>query len=160
MLHKKYFLTLILVFGLMISGMFKISIAKDVDTPAEVTIENTYQNPKKYEPCKFSHKKHAEEYTLDEKGEKKIACDSCHHVYENGKNTWEKGQAVKKCNTDSCHPGNQNLSHAQAKKLSQEEKVKEISWAYHENCIMCHKAVKNVKPNAWTSCAKCHTKKK
>ena len=164
MLYKKFILTLILVSALVISCMFKISIAKDknVDVPTEVTIENKYKNPKKYVGSKFTHKKHAEEYKTD-KGEK-IACDSCHHVYKDGKNTWKEGDKVAKCIT--CHSEIQNLSPSKAKKLSQEEKVKEISWAYHENCYMCHKAVKKAakiakeQSKAWTSCAKCHPRKK
>ena len=56
--------------------------------------------------------------------------------------------------------GVQNLSPSKAKKLSKAEQIKELSWAYHENCYNCHKAVKavNKKANAPKSCGKCHKK--
>ena len=95
MLYKKFFLTLILVSGLVISGMFKISIAKEkkADVPDDVTIDNKYEKAKKYVGSKFSHKKHADEYKND-KGEK-IACDSCHHDYKDGKNIWKEGKKLR-----------------------------------------------------------------
>ena len=158
MLNKKYFWAPILIFTLIISAMLISVPAKAADVPDDVVIENTYLKAKIYEACKLSHKKHSEEY-VDPLG-KKIACKDCHHVYEDGKNVWEVGKPVAKCMT--CHNGNQNLSPSKTKKMAKEEKVKEIAWAYHENCYMCHKAVKKVnkKSKAWTSCVKCHPKKK
>ena len=151
---------LVIFFFVVVSGMVGISAveggekAQKVDD--EILIQNKYEKDKGYEKSLLTHKKHAEEYKND-KGET-IECADCHHVYKTGVNVWKKGDKVDKCVT--CHSGTKNLSPSKAKKLKKEEQVKELAWAYHENCYNCHKAVKavNKKANAPKSCAKCHKK--
>ena len=107
-------------------GSVKPSLADNPEAPQEpdkINIENTYENSKKYEHTLFSHKKHAEEYK-NPKGEK-ITCDSCHHVYKDGKNVWKKGDKISKCN--SCHKGSKNLSLKTAEKLPEKEMILELS---------------------------------
>jgi len=151
---------LVIFFFIAISGMVGISAVeggkKAQEVKDEFNIQNKYGKDKGYEASLLSHKKHAEEYK-NEKGEK-IKCDDCHHVYKDGKNVWKEGDHVDKC--VKCHSGLKNLSPSKARKLKPEEQVKELSWAYHENCYNCHKAVKavNKKANAPKSCAKCHKK--
>ena len=164
MFHKKNLLSFMLVV-ILISGMIGIATAEVKDT---FTIENEYEKAKKYEACPLSHKKHAEEYT-DGK-ENKIGCVGCHHVYKDEKNVLheekkdgkivlkegDKIVTVQKCT--ACHSGKANLKPNEAKKLPKEKMENERSWAYHEKCYGCHKAVKaaNKKTNAPSSCGKCH----
>jgi len=93
----------------------------------------------------FSHKKHAEEY--------KVACDQCHHIYKDGKNTWKQGdevQACDKCHTDATQQGEM--------KLPPDQKKLNLKFAFHTNCQPCHKKAKAEKPDstAPTTCAGCH----
>ena len=153
---SKRCLWLVIFVFIVMGAMVSFSAVEAGDVADEIKIDNKYENPKGYEASLLTHKKHAEEYK-NEKGEQ-IKCEDCHHVYKDGKNVWKKGQKVDKC--VKCHSGLQNLSPSKAKKLSKEEQVKELSWAFHENCYNCHKDVKavNKKANAPKSCAKCHKK--
>ena len=155
---KKAIWLVVFVFMVM-SGIVGISVHEAVcaqKVQDEIQLDNKYQNPKGYEASLLTHKKHSQEYK-NEKGEP-IKCSDCHHVYKDGKNSWKEGDHVDKC--VKCHSSTQNLSPSKANKLSKEEQVKELSWAFHENCYNCHKAVKavNKDANAPKSCAKCHKK--
>ena len=96
----------------------------------------------------FTHEKHLEDYD--------IACDECHHVYENGKNVWEEGMPVAKC--EACH--NEKTVRGESK-LSPELKKKNLKLAFHRNCQKCHRKLKreDSQSKAPTVCTKCHTKK-
>ena len=81
---------------LSIAVLFMFSVAFLVfaaDAPENITLKSALWPTPTKTPVEFSHKKHSEEY--------KVACDQCHHVYQDGKNTWKQGDAVKKC--DECH---------------------------------------------------------
>jgi hypothetical protein len=81
----------------------------------------------------FSHDLHAETY--------QVSCDTCHHVYENGKNVWQEGDPVQLCS--DCHGGSKA----------------ELVNAYHMNCWGCHKRIKQDYSAAdapTSNCAKCH----
>ncbi len=104
----------------------------------------------------FSHKKHSADY--------KLSCTECHHVYENGKNTWKEGDKVQKCT--ECHkvaltPQKDKEAY---QKLKKKEKKNAYYWAIHENCVKCHKKFKKKDKVKYkkipTVCAKCHPKKK
>jgi len=94
---------------------------------------------------KFTHKRHAVDL--------KISCTECHHVYKDGKNTWKKGDAVKKC--DSCHSVAKPMA-----QLSPQEKKQMASpeLAFHKNCKECHMAAKKQGKKAPVACGKCHGK--
>lgn len=166
---------LVIFFFIVVSGMVGISAVeggekaqkvegakKAQKVEDEILLQNKYEKDKGYEASLFTHKKHGEEYKND-KGEA-IECADCHHLYKTGVNVWKEGDHVDKC--IKCHNGVKNYSPSKPKKLlkegklTKEEMVKELSWAYHENCYNCHKAVKavNKKANAPKSCAKCHKK--
>lgn len=89
--------------------------------------------PKTEPKTLFSHDLHAETYKVD--------CESCHHVYEDGKNVWKEGDPVQLCS--DCHGGSKA----------------ELVQAYHMNCWGCHKRIRADYPEADTptsKCARCH----
>ena len=96
----------------------------------------------------FSHKKHNEEY--------KLACDQCHHVYKDGKNTWKEGDPVQLC--DACHT---EATTQGVKKLPPDQLKLNLYNAIHVNCQGCHQKMKKDKPDskAPTTCSGCHPPK-
>ena len=110
----------------------------------EVVISSELWGEKKYEDVTFAHNKHAVE--------RNIACDHCHHVYEDGKNTWQKGQAVQKC--AECHTS--NITGKELREASEEEKKLSLYNAFHDQCRGCHKE----QEKGPVKCTECHNKKK
>lgn len=96
---------------------------------------------------KFPHKAHATTHN--------IACTECHHIYEDGKNVWNKGMPVAKCET--CH---NEPTVRREKQLPPEEQKKNLKLAFHDNCRGCHREVKkeNSETTAPMSCNQCHEK--
>jgi hypothetical protein len=105
-------------------------------------------------PVKFDHAKH---FTYD--------CRTCHHK-------WEGTAKIASCTTSNCHdllkaPKNPTRYLAYTK-----EGIKYYKYAYHENCIGCHKKLKAKQIKAEmsykklekkeqilpTSCDDCHPK--
>jgi len=82
----------------------------------------------------FTHKKHSVDY--------KLKCDSCHHVYKDGKNVWKEGDKVDMCS--ACHKSPKK----------NEGKVLSLYNAFHKNCKDCHKEMKK----GPTKCNECHPK--
>lgn len=102
----------------------------------EIIIENQGYTEDKKKPVKLSHKKHAEEY--------EIACDSCHHVYQEGENTWKQGDPVEKC--VACHDP-----------VEDQDNVIRLQRAFHKNCRDCHKQVTLEGREApYKKCTECH----
>ena len=102
----------------------------------EIIIENQgYVNDRR-KPVNLSHKKHSEEY--------EIACDSCHHVYQEGENIWKQGDPVEKCVT--CHDP-----------VEDQGNVIKLQSAFHRNCRDCHKEVTQEGREApYKKCTDCH----
>ncbi len=122
------------------------------EAPADIVIHSPLWPKKLYGDPKLSHQKHTTEYN--------IKCVDCHHVYENGKNVWQEGQDVQKC--ESCHTC---LKTARAlKKATPEEKKLSLQKAFHDNCKGCHKGLAKkpgtTKSTAPVKCLECHPKKK
>lgn len=92
-------------------------------------------------PVTFSHRKHAKDYG--------ISCWDCHHVYEDGVNTWSPWEGAEKCS--ECHDPDEKMDGA----------VK-LQTAYHINCKNCHKAMagEKKKTGPYRKCLTCHEKKK
>ena len=121
------------------------------EAPDNITMDSPVFGKHKKALVTLSHKKHAEDY--------KIACETCHHVYEGKKNVWKKGDKVDKCTT--CH---KEAKAPKAKKgepkMSKADKIKDYYYsAIHENCVGCHKAEKKKGKNAPSACKDCHPKK-
>lgn len=92
----------------------------------------------------FSHKKHNEEYS--------VACKDCHHIFEDGKNVWEEGQEVKKC--QACHTVVKPIA-----ECSPAEKKLHLQKSIHDNCKGCHMVLKKEKkPAGPIKCLECHPK--
>ena len=85
-------------------------------------------------PVGFNHMNHAGKY-----GGK---CQRCHHVFVDGKNTWQEGDKVVRCQVCHNEPATQ---HGKAIGLFQ---------AFHANCQSCHKVAP--KSSADNPCAFCH----
>ncbi|MBW1641603.1 MAG: cytochrome c3 family protein [Deltaproteobacteria bacterium] len=98
-------------------------------------------------PVKFTHDKHSKEY--------KVACNDCHHIYENGKNVWKEGMEVDKC--EVCH---NEPTVKREKTLSPDVQKKNLKLAFHNNCRACHRKIKSEDPaiKAPTTCSGCHDK--
>ena len=97
----------------------------------------------------FTHDKHTKVH--------EVACNECHHVYEQGKNVWEEGMPVQKC--EACHdePTIRN-----EKKLPPDMQKRNLKLAFHGNCRGCHKPLKKENPESQipVTCSQCHPKKK
>lgn len=123
------------------------------DVPDTVTMESKVYPKLTKGPVTFSHKKHSDH--------KDIGCTECHHVYEDGKNTWKEGDEVQKC--EACHK-----EPAKAKddktKMSKAEKIKKYhKAAIHANCKNCHKKMIDKESELGKTikkCTGCHPKKK
>ena len=103
----------------------------------EIIIENQGYTEDIKKPVKLSHKKHAEEY--------EIACDSCHHVYEEGENIWKEGDPVEKCVV--CHDP-----------VADQDGVIKLQSAFHKNCRDCHREVtQEGKEAPYKKCTACHS---
>ncbi len=107
------------------------------DVPDEVSISNEGYASDKKGPVKLTHKKHVEDY--------EAACESCHHVYEDGENVWKEGDPVQQCS--ECHDYEKS-----------EGNILKLQLAYHKNCKECHKdAYKEGNKNApFRKCNGCH----
>ncbi|MBN1832682.1 MAG: cytochrome c3 family protein [Deltaproteobacteria bacterium] len=103
----------------------------------EIIIENKgYMNDKK-KPVKLNHKKHSEEY--------EIACDHCHHLYQDGTNVWKEGDSVQKC--AACHDP-----------MGDDANVMKLQSAFHKNCRDCHKEMSEEGREApYKKCGDCHS---
>jgi len=129
---------------LVLAAVFVV-VAADQQAPDTITIKDSLWTAHTKAPVTFTHKKHAEEY--------KIACDECHHKYENGKNVWKQGNPVQKC--DACH--NEPTIEGE-KKLPPDQQKLNLKLAFHGNCQGCHQKLKKEDPNtkAPVTCTGCH----
>ena len=85
-------------------------------------------------PVGFNHMNHAGKYG--------VKCQQCHHVFVDGKNTWQVGDKVVRCQV--CHN----------EPATQHGKVVGLFQAFHANCQSCHKIAP--KSAADNPCAFCH----
>ncbi len=123
-------------------------IGKTEMPPAEILILSPLWKKHTRPGVGFSHENHEKKY--------QIACMDCHHIYEDGKNVWEKGMPVSKC--EICH--NEGTVKGETK-LSPDVKKKNLKLAFHGNCRGCHRKLKreNSESKAPTVCSKCHSRK-
>jgi len=100
-------------------------------------------------PVMFPHDKHQKEFN--------IACNECHHIYENGKNVWNKDLKPAKCET--CHT---EPTVIKEKSLSLDLQKKNLKLAFHNKCLGCHRKRKAENPElkSPTTCTGCHKKGK
>jgi hypothetical protein len=85
-------------------------------------------------PVRFSHLRHPKPG---------IACETCHHDYQEGRNLWREGQPVEKC--QACHG------------LIPKAGVLDAQEAFHRQCKGCHLAKrKKRQPAGPIKCEGCH----
>lgn len=85
-------------------------------------------------PVKFSHRRHPKP---------DIACEKCHHDYQEGRNLWREGQPVEKC--QACHD------------LTPKADILDAKEAFHRQCKGCHLARRKVRqPAGPIKCKGCH----
>jgi hypothetical protein len=133
---------------LSIAVLFLFSVAFLVyaaEPPEKITLKDSLWPSPTKTPVEFNHKKHSEEY--------KVACDQCHHIYQDGKNTWKQGDAVQPC--DKCHT---EATFQGEKKLPPDQQKLNLKLAFHNNCVGCHQKLKkeNAESKAPVTCAQCH----
>ena len=112
--------------------------------PAEFAIaSDLWENKTKGAPI-FTHEKHVKVH--------KVECNECHHIYEDGKNTWKDGITVTKCGECHDEPTIKNET-----KLPPEDQKKNLKLAFHNNCRACHKTLKKENPEtkAPVTCKQC-----
>ena len=148
----KRFLTVLAVAVLMCSVvLLGLSGAAEQKADEVMDIQAALWSTHTKGPVNFQHKKHAKEYN--------IKCESCHHVYKDGKNTWKEGDKVQKCM--ECH---NEATIKGEKKLPKDKQALNLKLAYHKNCQGCHKKMKKQDKAKYgkipTTCIKCHTKSK
>lgn len=98
-------------------------------------------------PVIFPHDKHNKEF--------KIACNECHHIYENGKNVWNEDIKPDKC--EKCH---NEPTVKKEKSLPPDLQKKNLKLAFHNKCLACHRKRKAENPElkSPTTCSGCHKK--
>jgi len=96
----------------------------------------------------FTHQNHIKAHN--------ISCRECHHVYEEGKNVWNEGMPIAKCET--CHD---EPTVKGERTLPPEAQKKNLKLAFHDNCQGCHKKTRKENPEtkAPVKCSECHGKK-
>lgn len=105
-----------------------------------IIISNDVYDKDRKGPVTFSHRKHAKDYG--------ISCWDCHHVYEEGINTWSPWEGADKCS--DCHDPDEKMDGAM-----------KLQTAYHVNCKNCHKDMAKEKKTTgpYRKCLTCHQKK-
>ena len=113
-----------------------VSTAGHQGLPSEIRLQSPLWDNHTRGAVTLTHEKHVEEY--------KIACDSCHHVYQEGKNIWKQGDSVKKC--VSCHDP-----------IEAQGNVIKLQSAFHKNCRDCHREMSQEGREApYRKCTDCH----
>ena len=148
-------------------GIASLFLATTIYAGAEVADEIKMET-KAYEKhtkgiVVFTHKKHAEEYTMG-KDKAKIKCGACHHDKDNKPlDNLKECDKVQKC--IECHKKPGMIKGKEAKGLKKEQQREYHANAIHDNCKDCHKKFnkeKGLKAKdkgaAPTSCKACHPK--
>jgi hypothetical protein len=150
-MRKRFFTVLTVVLSAMLFLTVGSLTANDV--PDNITMDSKIYPKHTKKNVTFTHKKHADH--------KDIGCADCHHVYEDGKNTWKEGDEVQKC--EACHTEPAKPK-GDKTKMSKAEKIKKYHKdAIHANCKGCHKKMidkESEMGKALKKCSGCHPNKK
>ena len=122
-------------------------VSGKVDYPSEIVLISSLWKKHSKGPVKLTHRKHFKTYG--------ISCNECHHIYQKGKNIWQPGMPVKKCET--CH--NDPTIKGESG-LPPGSRIRNLKLAFHKNCQMCHRKLKqqDKERKAPTACGECHGK--
>lgn len=154
-------LVMVFIFGVVlnVAGQDKSDTVKAVDemiVPMGIIVLKPDPSVKqKKSAVEFNHSKH---FTYD--------CRTCHH-------TWKGDAKIVNCTTSNCHNLLKAPKHPTKYLAYTNEGIRYYKYAYHENCIGCHKKIKveRDKAEGWylatkkklpktgpTTCAGCHPK--
>ncbi len=126
--------------GIMVFGtMCLVFGAFADDIPDTITMDSKIYKEHKKSLVTWGHSGHVDDYGVE--------CTGCHHRFEGGKNVWEEGDPVQKC--DACHS---DPKKPRGKGLSKAQKVGSHYWAIHDNCKGCHKE----QGSGPVACNECH----
>ncbi|MBW2603478.1 MAG: cytochrome c3 family protein [Deltaproteobacteria bacterium] len=154
------FLVVVFVFGmaLNVAGQNKSDTEEafeDMVVPMGVIVLKPDPSvEQKRSPVEFHHARHF-----------KYDCRTCHHK-------WEGNTRIANCTTSSCHDLLKSPKKPTKYLAYTENGIKYYKYAYHKNCIGCHKEIKVKqekmemlykaseikKQNVPTSCTECHPK--
>ena len=115
-----------------------VTVAEEESMPEDIVIDNSVYEPDRKGPVYFSHLAHYDDY--------EVACEDCHHEYEDAENVWTEGDPVKKCETCHCP-------------LESKGDIKKLRIAFHINCKSCHENLykEDISEDApYRSCYHCH----
>ena len=115
-----------------------VTIAEEEAMPEEIVIDNPVYETDRKGSVYFSHLGHYDDYD--------VACEDCHHEYEEAENVWTEGESVKKC--EICHDP-----------LESKGNIKKLRIAFHNNCKSCHENLfkEDISEDApYRSCYDCH----
>lgn len=138
-------LLIVLALTAFLGGVVLLNLSGAADVPDVITLKSTLWEEHTKSPVTFTHEKHSKEYD--------IACTECHHVYKDGKNVWQEGDPVQKC--QECHDEPTVVGE---RRLSEEEQQRNLKLAFHENCLGCHRKLKmkDRQRDIPTTCTDCH----
>jgi hypothetical protein len=124
------------------------AVSETVESPSEIVLISSLWKKHSKGPVKLTHREHFKIYG--------VSCKECHHIFKKGKNIWQAGMPVKKCET--CH--NDPTIKGEAG-LPPGSRIRNLKLAFHKNCQMCHRKIKqqNSEAKAPTACGECHIKK-
>ena len=145
MIYRLKFLILVLM-------VFLFQIGGHCWAESEIPLVFKYElpvvNEKKYDShtVTFTHAAHVATY--------KITCIQCHHTLEEG------ATAVEETCMD-CHEDTDMRSVMQGRTIPEDERIEYYILTLHDQCIQCHKGIKQYSRNAKApvACFQCHIRK-
>jgi hypothetical protein len=132
------FISAAILVSLVVVLAWSVTIAEEESMPEDIVIRHSVYEPARKGPVYFSHLAHHEDYD--------VACEECHHEYEEGENVWAEGDPVKKCK--ACHDP-----------VESKGDIKKLRIAFHNNCKGCHENLfkEDISEDApYRSCYDCH----
>ena len=145
MIYQLKFLILVLMIFLFQIGGYCWA---ESEIPLVFKYELPVVNEKKYDShtVTFTHAAHVATY--------KITCIHCHHTLEEG------ATAVEETCMD-CHEDTDMRSVMQGRTIPEDERIEYYILTLHDQCIQCHKEIKQYNRNAKApvACFQCHIRK-
>ena len=117
MREERWIISAVFLVCLAVMLDWRVMSAEEESMPEDIVIDNSVYEPDRKGPVYFSHLGHYDDYD--------VACEDCHHKYEEAENVWTEGDPVKKCET--CHDP-----------LESKGNIKKLRIAFHINCKSCH----------------------
>jgi hypothetical protein len=125
--YKVAFAGMILLIGIVACASLGVAVAEEGEMCVPLGVI-TLKPPETVEPKRSAVPfKHGLHLTL--------ACNSCHH-------TWEGTEPIVGCMTSGCHDLDALPKKEDSKAVDKDEAFRYYKSAYHDQCIGCHKSMK------------------